>query len=129
MRARLLVMNERVSGLIAGHPLVAFLITAIALATLADSVRQVLAEGGHVTWLTFGFIAMMVYAVVGTLWLSRYFAPNVRLFVSWVMGMSPALLGVVAALANSPVLIMWIGLLLSLCLVGLIAFRVPSAGD
>lgn len=63
----------------------------------------------------------MVLAVIGAVVLPRLVAPSIRLFVAWTVGVSPFLYGFAAVMAGSPVALIWVGVLVSLCLLGWIA--------
>ena len=65
----------------------------------------------------------MAYAVVAVLFLQRRAPENVRLVVAWFIGLSPALYGITATMVGSPLVVMWIGVVLAIGLVGWVAFR------
>ena len=84
---------------------------------MADAIRRVLtgqSEVNVLTWIVFG---LMAWALIGTVLMPKLVAPNLRILVAWSVAVSPALYGFAAALADSPVVVMWFGVLLSLCLV------------
>jgi hypothetical protein len=127
MAGAFVVMTERLSRLLDRHRLPAFLITSISLVLLADAIRRVLSDAdAQVDALTWAALALMVYAVVAVLFLQERAPDNVRLVVAWFIGLSPALYGVTAAAVGSPLVVMWIGVVVAIGLVGWVARR-PSA--
>ena len=127
MAGAFVVMTERLSRLLDRHRLPAFLITSVSLVLLADAIRRVLSDAdAQVDALTWAALALMVYAVVAVLFLQERAPDNVRLVVAWFIGLSPALYGMTAAAVGSPLVVMWIGVVVAIGLVGWVARR-PSA--
>lgn len=122
-----MALTERLSRLLSRHRIPAFLITAVSLLLVADAIRRVLSDSGddRVDALTWAALALMAYAVVAVLFLQRRAPGNVRLVVAWFIGLSPALYGMTAAIVGSPIVVMWIGVVLAIGLVGWVALR-PS---
>lgn len=115
----------RLSRLLSRNRLPAFLITAVSLVLVADAIRRVLSDSGdaQVDALTWAALALMAYAVVAVLFLQRRAPENVRLVVAWFIGLSPALYGITATMVGSPLVVMWIGVVLAIGLVGWVALR------
>jgi hypothetical protein len=117
-------LAERLSRFLSRNRLPSFLITAVSLVLVADAFRRVLSDSdAQVDALTWAALALMAYAVVAVLFLRRRAPDNVRLVVSWFIGLSPALYGMTATIAGSPLVVMWIGVGLAIGLVGLAALR------
>lgn len=117
----LLAVYERISRFLAERRLMSFVITSAAILLVADSIRRVLLDESEVNLFTWIALALIVYAVIVTIFLPKRVAPNVRLVVAWTLGVSPALYGFAAVLADSPRVVMWVGVLMSLCLVSWVA--------
>lgn len=117
-------LAERLSRFLSRHRLPSFLFTAVALLLVGDAIRRAQpdsdAEVGALTWAA---LALMAYAVVAVPFLQRRAPDNVRLVVAWFIGLSPALYGVTAAVVGSPLVVMWIGVVLAIGLVGWVALR------
>ena len=120
-------VSAHVSETLARHRVASFLVTAAALLLLANAILRVLSGASRVTVLTWVLIALMAYAVVAIFVLLKRVAAEVRLFVAWGLGISPAMYGFAAALADSPIVVMWIGVLTSLGLVALVLGTVRAA--
>jgi hypothetical protein len=116
-----MALAERVSKFLVDRPLASFFITAAVVTLTAASVRRVVPAESHVGLLTWAALALMAYAVIATAMLPKRVGPVVRPFVAWVVGISPSIYGYAAALAGSPTIVMWFGVVLSLCLVTWIA--------
>jgi hypothetical protein len=67
------------------------------------------------------WIGLGVYSGIATVYLVRRGPESGRLFIAWFSAITPALGGMAAALAGSPVFVMWVGILLSIGLVGWVA--------
>jgi multisubunit Na+/H+ antiporter MnhB subunit len=111
----------RLSTFLVERPLASFIITAVVLFLQANAIRRVLNAGGGLngfTWVALGFA---LYATIAVAALLRSdparFPPGFRLLFAWAVGLTPAESGFGAALAGSPVLVMWFGVGLSLCLI------------
>jgi hypothetical protein len=128
MAAGLQAFVVRVSRLLSEHRLVSFAVTAVTLLLMADSIRRVLpdeeGEGEVVMWAA---VAVAAYSAIATVYLVRRGPPETRLFLAWFGGITPALCGMAAALAGSPALVMWVGVLLAIGLVGWIAAATRTA--
>jgi hypothetical protein len=123
-----LAVVERISALLAERRLASFVITGAVILLMADAIRRVLPTESEVNVLTWIALALMAYAVIATVLLLKRVAPNVPLVVNWSLGISPSLYGFAAVLAGSPVVVMWFGSLLSLCLVAWVEiFEAPRA--
>jgi hypothetical protein len=117
----LLAVVDRISTFLAERRLLSFAISAAAIVLMADAIREVMPDEGEVKLFTWIALGLMAYAAIGTAVLPKRVAPNVRLMVAWAMAISPAMYGFAAALTDSPVVVMWFGVVLSLCLVAWIA--------
>jgi len=127
MVAGLQAFGVRVSRLLSEHRLASFAVTTVALLQLGVSIRIVLpkVEGGGV--LMWAFVALAAYSAIATVFLVRRGPPETRLFIAWFSGITPALCGMAAALAGSPALVMWVGILLAIGLVGWVAAATKTA--
>jgi hypothetical protein len=76
------------------------------------------------TWVLVALIASCPIPLVYALRRGPY--PSAYL-IAWEFGVTPALLGITAALAGSPALVMWVGVLLSSALVGWVAATARGA--
>jgi hypothetical protein len=77
--------------------------------------------------LMWAFLAVAVYSAIATVsWLRRG-PPESRLFIAWFGGITPALCGMAAVFAGAPALLMWVGVLLSVGLVGWVAAATRTA--
>jgi hypothetical protein len=115
----------RSSKLIADHRLRAFLITAALILLIADSGRiEVAGEDAQTSVLTWVAVGLIVLGAIETFIAPRLVAPNVRLGIAWSLGMTPFLFGFAALMAGSPILVMWLGLVVSLCLIASVALFV-----
>jgi hypothetical protein len=121
VRAGLTVLAKRVSRILRDRPLVSLLITAAALTLTADAVRKVVSGDGHIDVFTWVALALMGYAVIAAVILPKRVDPSVRPFLAWGVGTSPSVYGYAAVLFGSPNLVMWVGVVLSLCLVASLA--------
>ena len=121
MAAGLQAFGVRVSKLLSEHRLPSFAVTTVALLQMGVSIRLVLPkeEGGRV--LIWAFVALAAYSAIATVFLVRRGPPETRFFIAWFSGITPALCGMAAALAGSPALVMWVGILLAIGLVGWVA--------
>jgi hypothetical protein len=121
MAARLQAFVVGISRFLSERRLASFLITAVTLVLMADSIRRVLPDarqGGVLMW---AFLAVAAYAVIATVFWVRKGPQSSRLFIAWFSGITPALCGMAAALSGSPALVMWLGVLLAIGLVGWVA--------
>jgi hypothetical protein len=118
MFARFQAVFVRVSKFLSEHRLASFLVTVAALALLADDVRRVLPDEGQVGVLTWVLLALMAFCPIPLVYALRRGPYPSRLLIAWEFGITPALLGITAALAGSPALVMWMGVLVSSALVG-----------
>ena len=117
-------LAEKLSRFLSRHRLPSFLITAASLVLVADAIRRVLSDAdGQVDALTWAALALMAYAVVAVLFLQRRAPDNVRLVTAWFIGLSPALYGMTATVVGSPLIVMWIGVVLAIGLVGWVALQ------
>jgi hypothetical protein len=117
-------LAEKLSRFLSRHRLPSFLITAVSLVLVADAIRRVLSDAdGQVDALTWAALALMAYAVVAVLFLQRRAPDNVRLVTAWFIGLSPALYGMTATVVGSPLIVMWIGVVLAIGLVGWVALQ------
>jgi hypothetical protein len=107
-----------VSDTLSKHRAASFLITAVIVLLVADAIRRVLPDDTRVSALTWILAALMAYAVVATMMVRRRTPADMRAFFAMALGLSPAFFGFAGALAGSPQALMWGGVLLSLCLVG-----------
>jgi hypothetical protein len=121
MLGRFQAFGERVSEFLSEHRLASFLVTVVVLVLLADDVRWVFPDGGHIGVFTWVLLALMAYAPIATVFLLRQGPHPSRLLIAWGVGITPALLGMTAAVAGSPALVMWFGVLLSGVLLGWVA--------
>src|SRR5262245_2617371 len=119
-------LAESLSRLLSRRRVAAFAITAGSLVLVADAIRKELSGDAEVGALTWAAVALMAYAVVAVVFLQRRAPENIRLVVAWFIGLSPALYGMTAALAGSPVIVMWFGVVLAIGLVGWVALRTTS---
>jgi hypothetical protein len=103
------------------HRLASFLGTAVILLLMGDSIRRVLPDDEHGGVLMWVCIGLGVYSGIATVYLVRRGPESGRLFIAWFSAITPALVGMAAALAGSPVFVMWVGILLSIGLVGWVA--------
>jgi hypothetical protein len=126
MRRSFLESAEQLSKLLSRHRTASFLITAAGLLLLADAVRQVLSDDGTVGVFTWVALALMAYATITTIRWQRPAPPDIPFLIAWAMGINPALFGIAAALAGSPVVVMWIGVLLAIGLIGWVSVRTPG---
>jgi hypothetical protein len=117
-------LAERLSRFLSGHRLPSFLFTAVALVLVGDAIRRAQPDSDpEVDALTWAALALMAYAVVAVPFLQRRAPDNVRFVVAWFIGLSPALYGMTAAVVGSPLVVMWIGVVLAIGLVGWVALR------
>ena len=127
---RLMLVAERVSRFLAERRLASFVITSVVILLMADAIRKVLPNESDVNVFTWIALALMVYAVIATVVLLKRVTPratqNVRLMVAWSLGLSPSLYGFAAVLSGSPVVLMWLGVLVSLSLVAWLAINASS---
>ena len=123
MASAFMGLAESLSRLLARHRVAAFAITSASLVLVADAIGRALSGDAEVGVLTWAALALMAYAVVAVLFLERRAPDNVRLVVAWFIGLSPALYGMTATAAGSPVVVMWIGVVVAIGLVGWIALR------
>ena len=86
-------------------------------ALLANAVRRVLSEEGHVNAVTWCAVALMGTAPIAVSVWQRRAPQDVRFFMAWGAAHTPALLGIAAALRGSPTIVMWLGVLLTIGLV------------
>lgn len=103
------------------HRLASFLGTAVILLLLGDSIRRVLPEdeqGGVLMWI---WIGLGAYGGIATVYWVQRGPESGRLFIAWFSAITPALCGMAAAFAGSSVFVMWVGILLSIGLVGWVA--------
>ena len=121
-------LAERLSRFLSRHRLPSFLFTAVSLVLVADAIRRTLSVDTEVSVLTWAAIGLMAYAVVAVLFLKRRAPANVRLVVAWFIGLSPALYGMTASIVGSPLVVMWIGVVLAIGLVGWVALQ-PASGE
>lgn len=70
-----------------------------------------------VTWVALG---LMAYAIVASVYVQRRFPPDKRNVVAWGLAVSPAVYGYAVALFGSPVVVMWIGVVLAVVLTGFV---------
>jgi hypothetical protein len=127
MAAGLQAFGVRVSRLLSEHRSGSFVVTTVALLQVGASIRLVLPkeEGGGV--LIWAFLALAAYSPIATVFSVRRGPPETRLFIAWFSGITPALCGMAAALAGAPELVMWVGVLLSIGLVGWVAAATRTA--
>jgi hypothetical protein len=117
-------LAERLSGFLSRHRLPSFLFTAVALVLVGDAIRRAQSDtGAEVDALTWAALALMAYAVVAVPFLQRRSPDNVRLVVAWFIGLSPALYGMTATVVGSPLVVMWIGVVVAIGLVGWVALH------
>jgi hypothetical protein len=116
-------LAERLSNLISRHRLSSFLVTVASLLLMADAIRRVLPDDAQVSLLTWTALALMAYAVIALIFVVRRFPQEIRVFVAWGTAVIPAITGMSATLTGSPTIMMWLGVLLSVGLVGWIAIR------
>lgn len=117
-------LAQKLSRFLSRHRLPSFLITAVSLVLVADAIRRVLSDADtQVDALTWAALALMAYAVVAVLFLQRRAPDNVRLVVAWFIGLSPALYGMTATVVGSPLIVMWVGVVLAIGLVGWVALQ------
>jgi hypothetical protein len=90
---------------------------------MADAIRRVLSDDARVNVLTWIALALMSYAVIALIFVLRRFPQDVRFLMAWGTAVIPATSGMAAALTGSPTIMMWLGVLLSIGLVGWIAIR------
>lgn len=102
-----------------------FLITAVGAILLADDVRRVLSVDSQVNLFTWVALALMACAVIATGVMLKRAAERVRLLMAWGVGVSPLMYGIVAAQTGSPVVVMWLGVLLAVGLVGWVLIAGP----
>jgi hypothetical protein len=96
----------------------------VALVLVADAIRRALSDSdAGADALTWAALALMAYAVVAVLFLQRRAPDNVRLITAWFIGLSPALYGMTATIVGSPLVVMWIGVVVAIGLVGWVALR------
>jgi len=125
-------MSERFSKLIADHPLRIFLVTTVMILLTADAggldVSDEDLAAGVLTWVAVGLIAL---GVIETLVAPHLVAAGARLGVAWALGLTPFVFGFAALMAGSPIQVMWLGALISICLTALVAFVFtrPLEGD
>jgi hypothetical protein len=127
MAAGLQAFGVRVSKLLSEHRLGSVVVTTVALLQMGVSIRRVLPEeegGGVLMWV---FVALAAYSAIATVFWVRRGPPETRLFIAWFSGITPALSGMAAALAGSPALVMWVGILLAIGLVGWVAAATKTA--
>jgi hypothetical protein len=117
----------RVSRLLSEHRLGSFVVTTVALLQMGVSIRLVLSkeEGGGV--LIWAFLALVAYSAIATVFWVRRGPAESRFLIAWGSGITPALCGMAAALAGSPELVMWVGILLAIGLVGWVAAATRTA--
>jgi hypothetical protein len=116
-------LAEGLSNLISRHRLSSFLATVAFLLLMADAIRRVLSDDAQVNVLTWTALALMAYAVCALIFVLHRAPQNVRFFMAWGMAVIPATSCMAAALTGSPTIMMWLGVLLSIGLVGWIAIR------
>jgi hypothetical protein len=107
---------KTISRFLAEHRLASFIIAAVVMVLWADAVRRVLPDHSDINVFTWVALALMVYAMVALIVLPKRVMPSVRSLVAWGMAISPSVYGVAAALAGSPMIVMWIGVVLSILL-------------
>ena len=122
------VLAVRLSRFLSRHRLPAFLVTAVSLVLVGDAIRRALSGDSEVSLLTWAAVGLMAYAAFAVLFFRDRGPENVRLAMLWFIGLSPALYGMTATVAGSPVVVMWIGVALAIGLVGWIALR-PASGE
>jgi hypothetical protein len=127
MAAGLQAFGVRFSRLLSEHRLASFAVTTVALLQMGVSIRLVLPKEEGAGVLMWAFVALAAYSVFATVFLVRRGPPETRLFIAWFSGITPALYGMAAALAGPPALLMWIGILLSIALVGWVAAATSTA--
>jgi hypothetical protein len=114
MAAGLQAFVVGVSRFLSQRRLASFLITAVTLVLMAESIQRVLPDarqGGVLMW---AFLAGAAYAAIATAFWVRKGPQSSRLFIAWFSGITPALCGMAAALSGSPALVMWLGVLLAI---------------
>ena len=125
-------MVERISMIVAEHRRGSFIITAVAMILIAVDVQMVAPGDAHVGVFTWIAVAGMIYAgiaVVMIVRLPRLGDLNRLIGVPWMIGISPVIFGCTAAMAGSPVLLLWIGTVVSLSLVAFIALLPSRRND
>ncbi len=109
----------RFSRALEEHRLAAFLITAVVLVLVADSIRRVLPDESRTNnVLTLVLVAVTAYSMWVLVYIPKRLPPDRRTFITWQLGLTPAIFGFAAVLYGSLSFVMWIGVLLSLGLVG-----------
>ena len=73
------------------------------------------------------FLAVAVYSPIATVFWVGGGPPESRLFIAWFGGITPALCGMAAVYAGAPAVLMWVGVLLSVGLVGWVAAATRTA--
>ena len=108
---------QRLSELIARKPVVALLTTVVVLLLIAGSGPPAVAGDdlrvGPVTWVA---IVLMAWGAIATIVAPRFVMPAGRLAVIWALALTPFSFGFAALMFGSPLLVMWIGLVVSVVL-------------
>jgi membrane protein CcdC involved in cytochrome C biogenesis len=113
----------RSSELIAKHRSRAFVITAIGILVIADSGRRAVSvDDSQLSELTWMVVGLMALSVIATLLALRFVQPSVRLGVVWALGVTPFIYGFAALMSGSPIAFMWLGMIVSICLIAWAAF-------
>lgn len=132
---RLYGSTERFHRLLAEHRLASFLITAGLLLTTADAARRTAPEETHVGILTWVLLGLMVLSAMYSLALTRWHGLTrgrlsparmslVRLGLAWTAGLTVFIYGFVAVMTGSPLVVLWVGVLLALLLTGWVLMSV-----
>jgi hypothetical protein len=119
---------ERVSRFLREHRLASFLISAAVLLVIAEDIVWVLPEARNASLLGWLFVAAMSYSPYAVVVLRRRTPPNIRPFLAWSAALGAAFAGFAAALTGAPVVVMWLGIGLTLALVGWIAWGAEPRG-
>jgi hypothetical protein len=103
------------------HRLASFLGTAVILLLMGDSIRRTLPDDEHGGVLMWVWIGLGVYSGIATVYLVRRGPESGAALHCLVQRDHTCLGGMAAALTGSPVFVMWVGILLSIGLVGWVA--------
>jgi hypothetical protein len=83
MFARLQASAARLSEVLSEHPWASFLVTAAGLVLLADDIRWLLPDEGHVGALTWVLLALMAFCPISLVYALRQGPHPARLLIAW----------------------------------------------
>ena len=114
-------LAQKLSRLLSGHRLASFVVTAGALILVAGAIGGALSGEPEADVFTWTALALMAYAVFAVVYFRRRAPQDVRVAMTWFLGVSPAIYGIGAVLVGSPVVVMWMGVALAIGLIGWLA--------